>query len=263
MGQEFDRLAGIVTRLRAPGGCPWDREQTNKSILSCLLDETYEFFEAVDENDPAKMCEELGDLLLQVVLHAQIASESESGSGAFDIESVARGISDKLIRRHPHVFGDVTASSSNEVIRNWERIKKSEYGEERRKYMTDDIPPALPALFRAEKMQRRVAQVGFDWSDTAPVLDKVEEEFKEFREALESGDADHAEEELGDIIFALVNVGRHSKISAENALRVATNKFERRFRYVEDKFRELGKDMRGATLEEMDAYWEESKKQGL
>jgi tetrapyrrole methylase family protein/MazG family protein len=256
-------LVGIVARLRAPGGCPWDREQTNKSILSCLLDESYEFFEAVDEDDPEKMCEELGDLLLQVVLHAQIASESAAESRAFDIERVSRGISDKLIRRHPHVFGDVTASSSGEVIRNWERIKKSEYGEERRKYMTDDIPPALPALFRAEKMQRRVAQVGFDWSDTAPVLDKVEEEFREFREALESGDAGHAEEELGDILFALVNVGRHSKISAENALRVATSKFEKRFRYVEDKFRELGKDMREATLEEMDAYWEESKARGL
>ncbi|MDR2693180.1 MAG: nucleoside triphosphate pyrophosphohydrolase [Chitinispirillales bacterium] len=261
MGQEFDRLVSVVAKLRAPGGCPWDREQTNKSILSCLLDESYEFFEAVDENDPAKMREELGDLLLQVVLHAQIASES--ADAAFDIEGVARGISDKLIRRHPHVFGDAAVSSSAEVIQNWERIKKGEYGEERRKYMTDDIPPALPALFRAEKMQRRVAQVGFDWSDVAPVLDKVEEEFKEFREALESGDADHAEEELGDILFALVNVGRHSKISAENALRVAARKFEKRFRYVEDRFRELGKDMRGATLEEMDAYWEESKERGL
>jgi tetrapyrrole methylase family protein / MazG family protein len=258
MGKEFDRLVDIVSKLRAPGGCPWDREQTNKSILSCLLDESYEFFEAVDENDPAKMREELGDILLQVVLHAQIASESEPPS-AFDIEEVSRGISDKLIRRHPHVFGDAAASSSAEVIRNWERIKKSEYGEERRKYMTDDIPDALPALFRAEKMQRRVAQVGFDWSDMAPVLGKVEEEFGEFREALASGDAGHAEEELGDILFALVNVGRHSKISAENALRAAMRKFEKRFRYVEDRFRELGKDMREAALEEMDAYWEESK----
>jgi tetrapyrrole methylase family protein/MazG family protein len=259
MSQEFDRLVEIVRRLRAPGGCPWDREQTNRSILSCLLDEAYEFFEAVDENDPAKMREELGDILLQVVLHAQISSDSAPESGAFDIEDVARDIGDKLIRRHPHVFGDAEASSSSEGIRNWERITKSEYGEERRKDMTDDIPEALPALFRAEKMQRRVAQVGFDWSEMAPVLDKVEEEFGEFREALESGDAAHAEEELGDILFALVNVGRHAKISAENALRAATRKFEKRFRYVEDRFRELGRDMRGATLEEMDAYWEESK----
>jgi len=259
MSKEFDRLVEIVKRLRAPDGCPWDREQTNRSILSCLLDEAYEFFEAVDENDPAKMREELGDVLLQVVLHAQIASESADAGAAFDIEDVSREIADKLIRRHPHVFGDASASDSKEVIRNWERIKKSEYGEERRKYMTDDIPEALPALFRAEKMQRRVAQVGFDWSEMSPVLDKVEEEFGEFREALESGDAEHAEEELGDIIFALVNVGRHSKISAENALRTTMRKFEKRFRYVEDKFRELGKDIKGATLEEMDEYWEESK----
>jgi tetrapyrrole methylase family protein/MazG family protein len=220
-----------------------------------LLDEAYEFFEAVDEGDPGKMREELGDLLLQIVLHSQIASEA----GDFDIEGVSKDIGDKLIRRHPHVFGDAAVSSSKEVIRNWERIKKSEYGEERRRYMVDDIPEALPALFRAEKTQRRVAQVGFDWSEVTPALDKVEEEFGEFREALASGDAAHAEDEFGDILFALVNVGRHSKISAENALRMATRKFAKRFRYVEDKFRELGKDMKEATLEEMDAYWEESK----
>jgi tetrapyrrole methylase family protein/MazG family protein len=258
MGKEFDRLVSIVKRLRAPDGCPWDREQTNRSILSCLLDETYEFFEAVDEGDPAKMREELGDILLQVVLHAQIASEF--GQGGFDVEGVARDICEKLIRRHPHVFGDAQAADSKEVLRNWERIKKDEYGEERRKYMTDDIPEALPALFRAEKMQRRVAQVGFDWDDAGPALDKVEEEFREFREALASGDAEHAEEEFGDILFALVNAGRHSKISAENALRAAVRKFARRFRYVEDRFGEIGKDMREASLEEMDVYWEESKR---
>jgi MazG family protein len=259
MAGEFDRLVSIVARLRAPGGCPWDREQTNRSILSCLLDEAYEFFEAVDENDPAKMREELGDLLLQIVLHSQIAAEG----GAFDIEAVSKEIGDKLVRRHPHVFGDAEASTSKEVIRNWERIKKAEYGEGRRKYMTDDIPEALPALFRAEKMQRRVAQVGFDWSEVSPALDKVEEEFGEFREALLSGDDAHAEEEFGDILFALVNVGRHSKISAETALRAATKKFAKRFMYIEDKFREIGKDMREATLDEMDAYWEESKRQNL
>jgi tetrapyrrole methylase family protein/MazG family protein len=255
MGKEIERLIEIVAKLRAPNGCPWDREQTHRSILSCLLDEAYEFFEAVDENAPDKMREELGDLLLQIVLHAQIATEA----GTFDIEDVAKDISDKLIRRHPHVFGDTQVSSSTEVIQNWERIKKSEYGEARRKYMVDDIPDALPALFRAEKMQRRVAQVGFDWNDINPALDKVEEEFGEFREAVASGDAAHAEEELGDILFALVNVARHRKISAESALRAATYKFAKRFRFVEDKFREIGKDMKDGTLEEMDVYWEESK----
>ncbi|MCL2218457.1 MAG: nucleoside triphosphate pyrophosphohydrolase [Chitinispirillia bacterium] len=256
MGKEIERLIDIVAKLRAPDGCPWDREQTNRSILTCMLDEAYEFFEAVDEESPEKMREELGDLLLQIVLHAQIAAEA----GMFDIEGVAKDISDKLIRRHPHVFGDTQVSSSKEVIQNWERIKKSEYGDSRRKYMVDDIPDALPALFRAEKMQRRVAQVGFDWNDINPALDKVEEEFAEFREAVAGGDARHAEEELGDILFALVNVARHHRISAENALRAATYKFAKRFRFVEDKFRETGKDMREASLEEMDVFWEESKR---
>ena len=254
MGKELDRCVEIVAKLRAPGGCPWDREQTNKSILSCLLDEAYEFFEAVDQNDNEKMTEELGDLLLQVVLHAQIARDE----GRFNIEDVARGIADKLIRRHPHVFGDVTVGSSTEVIHNWEHIKKIE--KEHRKYLVDDIPDALPALFKAEKIQRRVAKVGFDWKDIAPVLDKVEEEFGEFREALLAGDQKNAEEELGDILFALVNVGRHNRISAEDALRVTVDKFARRFRYIEDKYKESGKDINTATLAEMDAYWDESKK---
>lgn len=252
----YQRLLEIVKKLRAPDGCPWDREQTNRSILTCLLDEAYEFFEAVDEDDDSMMCEELGDLLLQVVLHAQIAAEENR----FDMERVAEGIANKLVRRHPHVFGDAQVASSKEVIQNWERIKKSEYdGNTRREYLVDDIPDALPALFRAEKMQRRVAQVGFDWNNPGPALDKVEEEFAEFREALERGDAAHAEEELGDILFALVNVARHHKISAENALRAATYKFAKRFRFVEDKFKELGKDIRDGSLEEMDKYWEESK----
>ncbi|MDR0307372.1 MAG: nucleoside triphosphate pyrophosphohydrolase [Chitinispirillales bacterium] len=256
MENQLKRLIGIVAKLRAPGGCPWDREQTHHSILNCLLDEAYEFFEAVDEDDSAKMKEELGDVLMQVVLHAQIASEAKM----FDIEDVAKEISDKLIRRHPHVFGDLQISSSNEVIRNWEKIKSREYGKEKRKYIVDDIPDALPALFKAEKTQKRVAQVGFDWKSIKPVLDKVEEEFGEFREAVEKGDVKNAEEELGDILFALVNVARHHKISAENALRAAVKKFEKRFRFVEDKFKENGKDIAEATLEEMDVYWEESKK---
>lgn len=256
MSSELDRLIDIVAKLRSPDGCPWDKEQTHKSILSCLLDESYEFFEAVDENKPHKMCEELGDLLLQVILHAQIAKDNKT----FTIDDVARDISDKLIRRHPHVFGTTEVASSREVLYNWEAIKKSEKGNEHRKYLVDDIPDALPALFRAEKMQRRVAKVGFDWKDVRPVLDKVEEEFREFREALLEGNDAHAAEELGDIIFALVNVARHHNISAEEATRSTTYKFARRFRYIEDKFNELGKDITKASLEEMDLYWEESKK---
>ncbi len=255
MGKEIERLIDIVAKLRAPGGCPWDREQTHKSILSCLLDEAYEFFEAVDENDNHKMCEELGDLLLQVVLHAQMATEA----GTFTLEDIAKEINDKLVRRHPHVFSDVKVSSSREVLYNWEAIKKGEKGKEHRKYLVDDIPDNLPALFRAEKIQKRVAKVGFDWKDIRPVFDKVEEEIKEFKEAILEGNDIHAAEELGDIIFALVNVGRHHNISAEDAVRSTTYKFARRFRYIEDKFIMLGKNIQTASLEEMDIYWEESK----
>jgi MazG family protein len=188
------------------------------------------------------------------VLHAEMAQET----GAFSIDEVARDINEKLIRRHPHVFGDVQADSSKEVLKNWETIKKGE--KKHRKYLVDDIPDALPALFRAEKMQRRVARVGFDWTDMNPVLDKVEEEFAEFRQAIAKNDHDNAEEELGDILFALVNVGRHKNICAEDALRASVKKFARRFRYIEDSFTAQGKDIHKATLQEMDALWEESKK---
>lgn len=255
MGKEVDRFIEIVARLRAPGGCPWDREQTHKSLLKCLLDETYEFFEAVEENDDRKMREELGDLLLQVVLHAQMASERH----AYTLEDVARGISEKLIHRHPHVFGTATVANSGEVLHNWEKIKTEEK-KHHRESLVDDIPDAMPSLFRAEKMQRRVARVGFDWTDMRPVLDKVVEEFQEFREAVSGGSTTHAEEELGDILFALVNVARHSGICAEEALRLTNQKFARRFRYIEKRFAEEGKDMQKATLEEMDRYWEEGKK---
>jgi tetrapyrrole methylase family protein/MazG family protein len=253
MSKEIERLIDIVERLRAPGGCPWDREQTHKSILSCLLEEAYEFFEAVDEKNVAGMREELGDLLLQIMLHAQMEKEV----GTFTLEDVAREINEKLIRRHPHVFGEVQVFSSKEVLKNWETIKREE--KQHRKYIVDGIPEALPARFRAEKMQRRVARVGFDWTEMEPVLDKVEEEFREFRRAMSKQDHVNAEEELGDILFALVNVGRHVDICAEDALRAAVNKFGRRFRFIEDKFAALGKDIKSATLEEMDKYWEESK----
>jgi len=254
MSSELEKFIATVARLRAPGGCPWDREQTHKTILSCLLDETYEFFEAVENNDDHAMREELGDLLLQVVLHAQIAKDN----GTFTLDDVAADINEKLIRRHPHVFGDVEVSSTNDVLKNWEAIKKIE--KTHRKYLVDDIPEALPALFRAEKIQRRVARAGFDWPDINPVLDKVEEEFREFREAIRNNDAVNAEEELGDILFALVNVARHKKICAEDALRLTIKKFARRFSYIEDRYAEQGRDIMKASLEDLDVYWEESKK---
>ncbi len=256
MSKEVDRLVNIVAKLRAPEGCPWDREQNHKSILPDLLDEVYEFFESVDEEDDYGMREELGDLLLQVVFHSQLASEENK----YNLEDVAKDISDKLVRRHPHVFGEVEVESTGEVLKNWEDIKRQEKGKEDREYVTDGIAKALPALFRAEKIQKRVARVGFDWKDEKPVLDKVEEEFLEFREALEKGDIKNAEEELGDIIFALVNVARHNNISAETALRLTIEKFDKRFRFIEDSFKKENRDISKATLEELDKYWEEAKK---
>ncbi len=255
MGKQVDRLVAIIEKLRSPQGCPWDREQTHKSILSCLLDETYEFFEAAEQDDTSMMREELGDVLLQIVFHAQMAKEDNR----FSLEDVAQEICEKMVRRHPHVFGDTKASSTTEVIENWEDIKDKEVGKEHRESIIDGIPMAMPALFRAEKVQRRVARVGFDWETTGPALDKVEEEFAEFRAALESGDLEHAEEELGDILFALVNVARHKKICAEDALRITIKKFDKRFRYIEKKMAEKKRTLTSASLEELDALWEESK----
>lgn len=252
MSKELEKFIATVAKLRAPDGCPWDKEQTHETLRKCLLDETYELLEAIDENSPEKMREELGDVLLQVALHAQIASEENK----FSFDDVAKDITDKLIRRHPHVFGDVIVNGSHEVLVNWEKIKKEE---KKRESHVDDIPDALPALFKAEKIQHRVAKVGFDWPNTKPVLDKVEEEFKEFREALEKGDHDNAQEELGDILFALVNVARHHKICAEDALRGTITKFGKRFKFIEQELKKLGKDVRTSSLQEMDKLWEESK----
>ncbi|MBN1981599.1 MAG: nucleoside triphosphate pyrophosphohydrolase [Chitinivibrionales bacterium] len=255
MSKSIDRLVDIMQTLRGPHGCPWDREQTHRTILSCLLDETYEFFTTVEENDYPGMKEELGDILLQIVFHAQLAHEE----GKFSIDDVADEICEKLIRRHPHVFGNTIVDSSAQVVKNWDAIKKQEKGKENRKSILDGIPARLPALLRAQKVQRRVGKVGFDWHDIEPVLDKVEEEFREFRQALAEKDAAHATEELGDIIFSLVNLARHRNICAEEALTTTINKFIKRFTYVEQRFRALNRPMIEATLEEMDLYWQESK----
>ncbi len=255
MGKEIERLIEIVATLRGPNGCPWDREQTYQSLLPNFIEEVYEYLEAVDNKDISNMREELGDTLLQIILHAQIAAENNH----FTIEQIASEIGDKLIRRHPHVFGNTQVASSREVIANWEEIKKKEKAH-KRKSLVDDIPSQLPALLRAEKVQRRVAKAGFDWPDTQPVLDKVEEEFKEFREAVHKKNIDEATEELGDILFSLVNVARHHGIIAEEALRVTINKFSRRFRFIENHFEKKKKPLEEASLDELDAVWNESKK---
>jgi tetrapyrrole methylase family protein/MazG family protein/ATP diphosphatase len=256
----FERLVGLIARLRAPGGCPWDREQTHASLKPMTIEEAYEVLEAIDEGDDAELAGELGDLLLQVVFHAQIAAEE----GRFTIDDVVAAVSDKMVRRHPHVFGDATAATSGEVLRNWEAIKQEEAAEKgvaAGGSMLDGVSAGQPAVLEAFQMTTKVARVGFDWPDAASVLEKLEEEIAELRQALGASPAVPARvaEEIGDLLFAAVNVARLAGHDPESALKAANRKFRRRFRHVEDR---LGADGRGpaqSTLEEMDALWNEAK----
>ena len=248
-------LVDVIRTLREPGGCPWDIEQTHKSIRSNFIEEVYEYIEAVDNEDIAGMREELGDVLMQVVFHARMAEEA----GNFDLQEVIDEVVDKLIRRHPHVFGDTEVSGSAEVLVNWEAIKKQEKTE--RKSALDGIAQGLPALLRAYKIQSKAAKVGFDWQDIEPVWAKVQEELGELQEALASGDKVAAEKELGDVLFAIVNYARHHKIEPEVALEGTNNRFTSRFLYVEEKVHNSGKAWQDFTLDELDKFWDEAKKQ--
>lgn len=252
----FTELVHVMARLRAEDGCPWDREQTHASLKPYLLEEAYEALEAIDEGDDTELCKELGDVLLQVVFHAQIAREQER----FSIDDVARAIVDKLVHRHPHVFGDVEVDGADQVVINWERIKREERrGEDREPSALDGVPKHLPALLRAQRIQGKAARVGFDWEQVAGPLDKVEEEFAELRRAVERGEGGEVEEEFGDLLFALVNAGRFLKLAPEDALRRAVDKFERRFRQVEEVARQRGEDLEALSLEEMDRIWDQVK----
>jgi tetrapyrrole methylase family protein/MazG family protein len=250
--RDVERLAdlvAVVKRLRSPDGCPWDREQTHASLRTTLLEEAYEVLEAIDEGSTPKLREELGDLLLQVLMQAGIA---ESG-GEFDLGTVAQGVQEKLIRRHPHVFGDVQVSGSEEVVRNWESIKHAEY---RRESALDGIQRSLPALQWAWSLQRRAAGVGFDWPDVDGVLEKVDEELAELRAA---ATPEEREAEFGDLLFTLVNVARRLGMNPEDALRAATGRFEARFRSMERSARTEGAGLKGMPPEELDRRWEEAK----
>ena len=250
------RLLEVVARLRGPDGCPWDRKQTLASLKPYLIEESYEVLDAIDEGDPGHHCEELGDVLLQVVLQSQICSEK----GDFAFDDVADGIAEKLIRRHPHVFGDVDVANADEVVRNWEAIKAEERaGEEAPRSIADGIPRQLPSLRRAETVQARAARVGFDWSDIADVVRKVEEELGEVQEALASGNAEHVHDELGDLFFALVNLCRFRQVDAESALESTIRKFTRRFHEVERRIHADGLSLEECTLEQMDAHWDQIK----
>ena len=256
----FEKLCEIVAKLRAPGGCPWDREQTHESLLSALIEEAYEVSGAVRANDIANFREELGDLLLLVVMHAEIARES----GKFDINGVLQEVTEKLVRRHPHVFGNSDARDSGAVLRQWESIKRAEKTGKRSHnvggHYLDDLPVALPALMRAQKTQSKVARVNFDWAEVRDVIAKVEEEIQELKQAVVEQNRKSIEDEIGDLIFAVVNLARKCKLDAETALQDATDKFVARFNRLENELQKRGKRLGEVDLPELDAIWNEIKK---
>src|SRR5262245_24308723 len=260
-GQRFGELVELIARLRAPGGCPWDREQTHDSVKAMTIEEAYEVAEAIDERNDEELADELGDLLLQVVFHAQMAQDR----GAFEIGDVVDRVSDKMIRRHPHVFADDRAATSGEVLRNWEAIKAAELrakgGTEPAGSMLDSVKAGLPGVLEAFQMTTKVSRVGFDWPDSPAVLEKLDEEVRELGAALAKcpPGAQQIAEEIGDLLFVAVNVARVLGVDPESALKAANRKFRRRFGYVEERLRERGREPAGSSLAEMDALWEEAK----
>ncbi len=250
----LEPLTDIMARLRAPDGCPWDILQTHASLRSNLVEEVYEVIEAIDLEDDELLCEELGDLLLQIIFHARMAEES----GSFSMQDVIDGICSKLIRRHPHVFGQISVRDAGEVILNWEQIKKEEKKE--RKSLLDGVPKDLPALMGACKLQQKAAKAGFDWDDIEPVWGKLDEEIAELKQAIQQQDSGHTEEELGDVLFSVVNLARFLKVDAETALRLTNGKFKQRFSHVEARVKASGHSWKEFTLEELDAFWEEAKR---
>jgi len=250
----FEKLCQIVAKLRAPGGCPWDREQTHESLLPATIEEAYEVVEAARSKNEAHFREELGDLLLLVVMHAEIARES----GQFKIDNVIAEITEKLIRRHPHVFGESNARDAGAVLKQWEAIKRDEKKSDQ--HYLSSLPRALPALMRAQKAQSKVARVNFDWTELGDVIAKVEEELGELKEALRSDDQESIKDEIGDLLFAVVNLARKCKLDAETTLQAATDKFVGRFNLLEDELRARGKKLGDVDLAELDAIWNEIKK---
>lgn len=248
-------LIRIMEILRSPGGCPWDAEQTHESIKKNLIEETYEVIEAINKDDKELMCEELGDLLMQVVFHAQMEKENN----VFDFSTVADGVCKKLIERHPHVFGDVSVSGVGDVLTNWDAIKRKSKGQKSTTQAMQSVPRELPALMRATKLQKKAADAGFDWSEVNGALDKLEEEIGELRRAVENNDKANMSEELGDVLFSAVNVSRFIKSDAEEALTAANDKFLSRFTQVEALAAERGIDMRSSDISELDKLWDEAK----
>ncbi|MCA1932596.1 MAG: nucleoside triphosphate pyrophosphohydrolase [Calditerrivibrio sp.] len=256
MEKQFRELVNIVKKLRAPDGCPWDREQTLFSLKEHLIEEVYELVDAIDKKEIINIKEELGDLLLHVVLHSVIAEEENY----FQLNDVIKGISEKLIRRHPHVFGDVRVKDSRDVMINWERIKKDE---KNRRSILEEIPESLPSIQKAIKLQERVRTVGFDWQTMEDCMGKVIEEFEEFKNAVAAGNYDEIKHEMGDLLFAVVNFSRFIKVNPDEALRKTNHRFISRFSYIEKRLADKGLTFDDVTTEDLNILWDEAKKQGL
>jgi tetrapyrrole methylase family protein/MazG family protein len=262
-GEKFAELVELISRLRAPDGCPWDREQTHESLKPMMLEEAYEVVEAIDEGDDEELLGELGDLLLQVVFHSQIGAEENR----FTVAEVIERITAKMVRRHPHVFGDDSARTAGEVLKNWEAIKEAELAEKGKRAddgsMLDSVSTKLPAVMEAFQMTTKVSRVDFDWPDVPSVLEKLDEEVDELKEAVSNENASHQEVagEVGDLLFVAVNVARLMGIDPESALKSSNRKFRRRFRYIEGRLREQGRKPADSDHVEMDKYWDEAKAQ--
>ncbi len=254
-GRQLDRLRAIMHRLRAPGGCPWDAEQTHGSLVSNLIEEAYEAVDAIQRCDLKHLEEELGDLLLQVVFHSELAEEA----GHFDLDEVARGISEKLVRRHPHVFATSGAATSEAVLKQWDEIKRGEKGAEEEPFL-HGTGKGLPALLRASKLQKKAAKVGFDWPTETGVLSKIREEIMELEAAVDAQDLEAVDEELGDLLFSVVNLARFRKLDPEIVMAAANEKFERRFNEMEKRLKGSGISLEAATERQMDDAWEAAKK---
>ncbi|MGG2067665.1 nucleoside triphosphate pyrophosphohydrolase [Bacillus sp. S14(2024)] len=253
--QQFDVLRNIIAELRGPNGCPWDKKQTHQSLKKYLIEEAYEVLEAIDEEDDDHLVEELGDVLLQVMLHAQIGEDE----GWFSIDDVIRTLSEKMVRRHPHVFGDINVETAADVVVNWEEIKKQEKGNIKESILSG-IPKSLPQLMRAYEIQKEAAKVGFDWDDVEPMMEKVGEEWEEFQREVTAMDEEKMLAEFGDLVFAFVNIARYYKINPEEALHKTNEKFMSRFLYMEAKVASMEKEMKDLSLKELDALWEEAKR---
>lgn len=251
-GEALEELIAIQQRLLGEGGCPWDREQTHQSLVRYLIEETYEVIEAINEGDMHKLREELGDLLLQIVFHAALAEDQ----GQFDFADLTRTVSQKMVARHPHVFGTMQLDTSEDVLDNWEDFKR----QEGKKYLLQGIPRGLPALLRAEKIQEKISRVGFDWPSIHGAQEKLQEELAELEQASTPAET---QDELGDVLFAMVNVARFKQVGAEQALQQTNDKVTRRFNYLEQRVQESGRSFAELSLEEMDALWDEAKRQGL